>query len=208
MKASTRTSVLSFTTIAAILLSLPAAATTQLLLSRDSRQPVDNYQGVVELVVSPGFDNAIVAIALDGQKLIEGLHSPYHVTVDLGDKAIEHKIAVNASSADKAKRTQWSVTINRGLLPLTVQVKPADLPNRVFEVETTSPKDDPIAAVDLWFGGRSIATATEAPYRFTIPVEAFASQFVQVTARTKSGEEAADFWSASGDVHVEELAAR
>jgi VWFA-related protein len=32
--------------------------------------------------------------------------------------------------------------------------------------------------------------------------------FVQVTARTRSGEEAADFWSASGEVHAESLDVR
>jgi Ca-activated chloride channel family protein len=78
----------------------------------------------------------------------------------------------------------------------------------VFEVDATSPADDPIESVQLWDKGQSIATASEPPYRFTVPAETLAGGFVQVTARTKAGEEAADFWSATGNVHVEELQVR
>ncbi|MGZ8710629.1 MAG: VWA domain-containing protein, partial [Thermoanaerobaculia bacterium] len=41
-----------------------------------------------------------------------------------------------------------------------------------------------------------------------VPAEVLASGFVQVTARSKAGNEAADFWSASGDVHVESIQVR
>ncbi len=76
------------------------------------------------------------------------------------------------------------------------------------EVDATSPSDDPIESVQLWDKGQAIATASESPYRFTVPAETLAGGFVQVTARTKAGEEAADFWSATGNVHVEELQVR
>src|SRR5204863_48475 len=95
------------------------------------------------------FDPAI-NVAVGAAELAHSLHSPYRVSVDLGDTPVEHKIVVSAFSPDKAKRVQWSTTINRGLLPLTVTVKPFDLANRVFEAEVTAPKDDPIASVDLW----------------------------------------------------------
>ncbi|HWS71507.1 MAG TPA: VWA domain-containing protein, partial [Thermoanaerobaculia bacterium] len=44
--------------------------------------------------------------------------------------------------------------------------------------------------------------------RFTIPAESFRDGFVPVTAKTKSGLEAADFWSSAGDVHVEQVDVR
>jgi VWFA-related protein len=111
-------------------------------------------------------------------------------------------------TASGGKRIQWHETINRGYLPLTVTVKPVDLNARVFEAEVISPKDDPIANVELWDNGTSIATVTQPPYRFTIPAAMLAAGFVQVTARTRSGEEAADFWSPSGTIHTEEMQIR
>src|SRR5438874_10200932 len=155
MKQSARTNVL-FGVLAAILLSLPAAANTQLLLSRDAKLPDGEYKGIVDLAVSPGFDNALVSITVDGQKLSDALHSPYHVAVDLGPTAIEHKIVVTAYTADKGRRVQWTETINRGMLPLTVKVQPVDLANRVFEAKVTASKDDPITAVELRDSGKAI----------------------------------------------------
>lgn len=205
MKAA-RIEVLSLA-IVAILISLPANG-TQLLLSRDAKPPEGEFKGLIDIVVAPGFDNAAVAISVDGQRLVDALHVPYRLTIDLGANAVEHKIVVTAYTMDKRKRVQWSETINRGMLPLTVKVQPVDLANRLFEAVVTAPKDDPVSTVELWDDGKAIATVTEAPYRFTIPAGSFAQQFVQVTARTKSGEEAADFWSAAGDVHVESMDVR
>jgi len=163
--------------------------------------------GVVDLTVSPGFDDARVTVVVDGQKLADGLRSPYHVTVDFGPTVVEHKISVIAYSGER-KRVQWHQTINEGHLPLAVQLKPVDLANRVFEASVTSPQNDPVEKVEFWEGAKVIATLTEAPYRFAIPAENFAQQFVQVTARTKSGDEAADFWSGTGDVHAESVEVR
>lgn len=194
----------------AIVLSLLATAsqaTTQLLLTRDTATPATEYKGVVELTVNPGFDDAKVTITLDGQKLADGLRSPYRVTVDFGPQAVEHKIVVTAWTADR-KRVQWNETINRGLLPLSVKVKAVDAANGVFEAQATSPKEDPIAVVELWDAGALIASVKEPPYRLTVPLSVMQTGFVQVTARTKSGEEAADFWSAAGDVHVESVEVR
>ncbi len=186
---------------------IPASAsTTQLLLSRDSK-PEGEIKGVVDLTITPGFDGARVTIVVDGQKLTEGLRSPYHVTVDFGPNALEHKITVIAVSSSN-KRLQWTETINHGHLPLTINVKPVDLANRVFEAAVTSPESDPIQSVQFWNNGNVIASLTEAPYRFAIPAEEFQQQFVQVTAKTKSGDEAADFWSGSGDVHAESVEVR
>ncbi len=189
-----------------VLLAASSEAGSQLLLNRESH-PDDVISGVVDLTVNPGFEGARVTVAVDGQKVAEGLRSPYHVTVDFGATAIEHKITVTAISTDN-KKVQWQETINRGHLPLTVKLRPVELTNRVFEASVTCPQNDPVETVQFWEGGKVIASLTESPYRFTIPAENFQQQFVQVTARTKSGEEAADFWSGSGDVHAESVEVR
>jgi len=190
-----------------LLITATAQATTQLALSRDGGANTETYKGVVELTVNPGFDNARVSITLDGEKIAEGLTAPYKVTIDFGPTPIEHKIGVTASTVDK-KRVQWHATINRGLLPLSVKVRPVDLAAGVFEVDTTSPNDDPIAAVELWDAGKLVTSLTAAPYRFNVTPEMMRKSFVQVTARTKSGDEAADFWTTAGDVHTETLDVR
>lgn len=185
-----------------------AAANTQLVLERGTSQNPDiEYTGVIDLAIKPGFDNAKVTVLVDGQKIADGLLSPYHVVVDFGPAAVQHKITVIARGPN-GKKAQWTDTINRGLLPLSLKVKPVDLTARAFEAETTSPKDDPIELVQLWENGSAIASDSEAPYEFTVPESMVASGFVQITARTKSGEEAADFWSAAGDVHSQELQIR
>jgi VWFA-related protein len=185
-----------------------ASANTQLLLERGShRQQDGQYTGVVDLAIDPGFDNAKVTVVVDGQKVADNLISPYHVMVDFGPTAVQHKITISAKSAN-GKRAQWTETINEGLLPLGVTVKAIDAAAGTFEAHATSPKSDPIAVVQVWDNGNVVAEVSEAPYRFTIPESMRASGFVQVTAKTQSGEEAADFWSAAGNVHVEELQVR
>jgi len=156
--------------------------------------------------VRPGFDDARVTVILDGQKLASGLRSPYRLTVDFGPNVLEHKITVIAEG--DGKRMQWSETINHGHLPLNVAVKPVDLSQRVFEAKVTAPDSDPVTTVEFWDNGKVIASLDQAPYRFTIPAENFQTQFVQVTAKTKSGDEAADFWSGTGDVHAESVEVR
>ncbi len=190
----------------AVVCALPAAAATQLLISRDSK-PQGEFKGVVDLVVSPGIDDATVTVILDGQKLVDALRAPYRITIDLGSIAVEHKIVVTALTKDK-KRIQWRETINRGHLPLTVRVQPMDLVNRVFEATVTSPQDDPVVAVQVWDRGILIESLKSAPYRFTVAAENFTQQLVQVTAKTKAGDEAADFWAATGDVHFEAVEVR
>jgi Ca-activated chloride channel family protein len=187
-------------------LAWPAQATTQLLLDRGD-SPRGEIKGVVDLIVVPGFDDARVSVVVDGQKLVDGLRSPYRLTVDFGPSVVEHKIAVTAYTSDK-KKLQWHETINRGHLPLSVKLRLVDLTNRVFEASVTSPQNDPVLAVELWQSGKVIGTVNEPPYRFTVPTENFQQQFVQVTAKAKSGEEAADFWSGSGDVHAESVEVR
>jgi Ca-activated chloride channel family protein len=189
-----------------IVLTTTAGAATQLVLSRDA-QPGGVYTGVVDLTISPGFDSASVAVVVDGQKIVDGLHAPWHVPVDFGATPIEHKIVVTATGTG-GKRLQWQTTINRGHLPLTIAVKAVNAANRIFEAEVTAPDDDPVASVSVWDQGNAILTATEAPYRFTIPAERFTGAFVQATAKTKSGAEAADFWSATSDVHSADLQVR
>ncbi|HVR41356.1 MAG TPA: VWA domain-containing protein [Thermoanaerobaculia bacterium] len=184
-----------------------ASATTQLLLTRDTHDIAGEYKGVVELVVDPGVEAAKVTIAVDGQKIATGLLSPWRIVVDFGPSALEHRISVTATTTN-GRRVQWHETVNRGLLPLTVKLEPLDLANRLFAAKTTAPENDPVQVVQLWQDGQVVAESSEQPYRITAPPEAIANGFVQVTARTKSGEEAADFWSATGDVHAEEIQVR
>lgn len=189
-------------------LTTNAAANTQVVLERGSnREHAGEYKGVVDLAINPGFENARVTVTVDGQKVADGLTSPWHVVVDFGPTAVQHKIVVTATGP-KGKRARWTEILNKGMLPLAIQVKPVDLASGIFEAEVTSPKDDPIAAVELWENGEVVGRAEAAPYRFTVPRSMLESGFVQVTAKTKSGEEAADFWSAAGDVLAQELQVR
>ena len=182
------------------------AAPQQLILSRDS-QPAGEVKGLYDVVVSPGFEDARVSIVLDGQKVADNVLAPYHIAIDFGTQALEHKVTVTATTADR-KRMQWQTTLNKGHQPLTIKVAPSDFANRVFEATVTASDDDPVAGVSLWQNGKSVATVSAPPYRFTLTPEQFAQQFVQVTAKTKSGEEVADFWTAGGDVHAETLNVR
>lgn len=191
-----------------VLTATTATAATQLLLRRgDTNQHSTELKGVIDLTIDPVFDDAKVTVVVDGQTLTAGLGSPYHVIVDFGATAIEHKISITAK-APTGKRVQWQETVNRGMLPLTVKVRPFDAQQRVFEAITTAPKDDPIQVVELWHDGKLVTSVSTAPYRFTVPEPIYATGFVQITAKTVNGDEAADFWSAAGDVHVEELAVR
>jgi VWFA-related protein len=183
-----------------------ASANTQLVLTRDGHAEGE-FKGMVDLTAVPGFDAARVTITVDGEKIAEALPSPYRVTVDFGPAAVQHKIVVTAIGADR-KRVQWHQTINQGHLPLSVKIDAVDAANRVFEAKVTAPDDNPIVSVDLWENGQKIASATEPPYRFTIAPEHFTQQFVQVTAKAKSGDEAADFWTPGGDMHVEAVDVR
>ncbi len=194
-------------TVLTISFAVTASANTHLLLTRGQRLPSTEYKGVIELTIDPGFDDARVSITVDGQRVAESLQSPYRLIVDFGPTAVEHKIAVTATGPRK-QRVQWRETVNRGHLPLTVKVQPVDLANRIFEARTTAPAEDPVTAVELWDSGTLLESATQPPYRFTVPSEVLAGGFVQVTARAKSGEEAADFWSSNGEVHVESIQVR
>jgi len=189
------------------LITTNAGAATQLLLARNgSGDRAPEYKGVVEVTIDPGGDDGRVSITVDGQKLAEGLRSPYKVMVDFGPNAIEHKVTITAWTKEK-RRVQWHETINRGKLPLAVKLKAIDPAARTFEASVTSPADDPVVTVQLWDSGKMIAEAKQPPYRFTVAPDNF-HDFVQVTAKTKSGDEAADFWSTSGDVHVESVDVR
>src|SRR5437660_9576575 len=82
-----------------------AGAPQQLILSRDN-QPTGEVKGLFDVVVSPGFDDAHVSIALDGQKIADGVLAPYHIAIDFGPQPLEHKVTVTATTADH-KRVQW-----------------------------------------------------------------------------------------------------
>jgi Ca-activated chloride channel homolog len=197
---------LSCLTLALLFATSALATPTQLLLGRDTAPPAD-VKGAVDLTIVPDFDDARVTITVDGQKIVESLRSPWHVPIDFGPLPVEHKIVVVATNAD-GKRVQWQTTINKGHQTLRVKIEPVDASNRIFEANVTSPDEDPVVSVSAWNDGKSIASVDQAPYRFTVPAEHYLQQTVQVTARTKSGDEAADFWSAAGDVKSEALEIR
>jgi VWFA-related protein len=189
-----------------LLASTAAAAPIQLVLGRDT-PTAGNIKGTVDLTIVPGFDDARVTVAIDGQTIADGLRSPWRVPVDFGPLPVEHKIVVTVLGADR-QRVQWQTTINKGHRTLRVKIEPVDAANRIFEANVTAPDEDPIAGVFVWNDGQAIASIEAPPYRFTIPAEHFAKRTVQVTARTKSGDEVADFWSAAGEVTSESLEVR
>src|SRR5712691_8895415 len=174
-------------------LAVSASASTRLVLSRGEQPPSVEYKGVIEITAKPGFDDARVSITVDGQRIADSLQAPYKVIVDFGPTAIEHRIGVTATGAGK-RRIQWAETVNRGHLQLSVKVRLIDLNSHLFEASTTAPVEDPVAVVELWDTGKLVASVSDPPYRFTVPSAVLASGFVQITARAKSGEEAADFW--------------
>ena len=184
-----------------------AVASEKLTLARGAEPPSQQYKGVIELTVDPGFEDAKVALTVDGQKIATSLDRPYKVTVDFGPEAVEHRITVTATGVNH-RHVQWFETINHGHRPLTVKVQAVDLTTRTFEALTTAPDDDPVSVVELWDSGKLVTSVDHEPYRFSVPAEVIAKGLVQVTARAKSGDEAADFWSSSGDVHVESIQVR
>src|SRR5688572_2542967 len=123
--------------VLSLLITTTAVANTQIVLKRSSQQELaGEYTGVVDLAIDPGFENAKVTVLVDGQKVADGLRSPYHVIVDFGPAAIQHKIVVQVTPPH-GKRIQWQETINRGYLPLGVTVKAVDIGAHLFEAIVT-----------------------------------------------------------------------
>jgi Ca-activated chloride channel family protein len=183
-----------------------AAAAEQLILQPDVALPGD-IKGAVDLAIVPGFDGARVQVRVDGQTIVNGLRSPWRIPVDFGPLPVEHTIAVVVTGPDH-KQIQWQTTINKGHQSLRVKIEPVDAASGVFEAKITAPDEDPVINVSVWDDGKSIASLDHPPYRFTISSEHFAHRTAQVTARTRSGNEAADFWSAAGEVKSEALDVR
>ncbi|HET8797053.1 MAG TPA: VWA domain-containing protein [Thermoanaerobaculia bacterium] len=201
-----RFGVLFLSSLLLLLLALSAHASTQLVLKRgDHSEHPGEYKGVIDLAIDPDFEGAKIAVSVDGQKIADGVLAPYHVVVDFGPLPVQHKITITATGA-RGKLAKWTETINKGNLPLGIRVKQVEA--RVFVVEASAPKEDPIAVVQLWDEGRLVAETRQAPYRFTVPDRLLAKGFVQVTAKTVSGEETADFWSPAGNIVAEEMQVR
>jgi Ca-activated chloride channel family protein len=188
----------------------PAAdsrAANQLLLARGGSNVEGTWTGVVDLVIDPGFEHARVNVTVDGHRVAQGLTSPHRVVVDFGPEPIQHRITITATGAN-GRRSQWTETINEGILPFGIQVKAVNPGAGQFEVTATAPPRDPIAAVELWHDGELIDSRMQAPYRFDVPPHVVGSGLVQFSARSKSGEEVADFWSSTGTVLARELQIR
>src|SRR5262245_34253715 len=157
-----------------VTITAASAGPKQLILSRDSK-PEGELKGVVDVVISPGFEDARVSVAVDGQQIADNVFAPYHIPIDFGALPVEHKITVTPVAAER-QRLQWQTTVNHGHLPLTIKVTPADDANRVFEAKVTAPDNDPVTSVTLWDSGKAVETLTEPPYRFTLSPEQFAQQ--------------------------------
>ena len=117
---------------------------TQLLLQRGSQsdQP-GQYSGVVDLAIDPGFDNAKVTVTVDGQKVADGLMSPYHVVVDLRPDAARStrsrsRPTARTGSARSGRRRSTAVCCRSRCAS-----EPIDSAAGLFEVDATSPDDDP-----------------------------------------------------------------
>src|SRR3569832_2280917 len=72
-----------------LFLSTAANASTQLVLRRSNQEHAGTYQGVGDLAIDPGIENARVTVTVDGQKVADGLVSPWHVVVDFGSTALQ-----------------------------------------------------------------------------------------------------------------------
>src|ERR1041384_4534745 len=97
-----------------VVVATVAAAGSQIVLERGKQAELNgDYSGVVDLAIDPGVENAKVAVLVDGQKVAGELLSPYHLVVDFGPTALQHKITVQVTTAT-GKRIQWHETINRG----------------------------------------------------------------------------------------------
>lgn len=160
----------------------------------------------MEVVVKPPFDNARVSIAVDGQPVTESLRSPYHLRLDLGPAAVEHRLTITAFTPDW-KKVQWHQTINRGLRSLTVRLRQIDVAKRIYEATVTASQGDPVQVVEFWSDNALIGRLTEPPYRMSVP-ESAARALVHVTARARSGEEADDFIADGSEVHIESFEVR
>ena len=115
---SRRTHILPALTLACLLAASANAASTQLIIGPDSA-PAGDIKGTVDLTIVPQLEDARVTVTVDGQKIVDGLRSPWHVPVDFGPLAVEHKIVVTAVGADY-KRVQWQTSINKGNQTLRV----------------------------------------------------------------------------------------
>ena len=183
-----------------------AADSSLLLLDRETTEIRQDLKGIVEVVVKPPFENARVSIAVDGQPVTEALRSPYHLRIDLGPVAVEHRLTITAFTPDW-KKVQWHQTINQGLRPLTVRLRRIDAAQRLYEATVTAPQGDPVQVVEFWSDNALIGRLTAAPYQMTVP-ESAARELVHVTARARSGEEADDFIADGADVHIESFQVR
>src|SRR5688572_7764968 len=72
-----------------------AAEPRQVILSRDSKIEGE-IKGLVDVVISPGFDDARVSVSMDGQKIANEVIAPHRIPIDFGPQPVEHKISVTA----------------------------------------------------------------------------------------------------------------
>ncbi len=95
------------------LLSTPAVAESRQLILRPATNPPNDVKGAVDLTIVPPFDDAGVKLTVDGQTVVDGLRSPWHLPVDFGPLPAEHTIAIIATGADR----EGPARSRRGHLP-------------------------------------------------------------------------------------------
>ena len=166
-----------------------AFATTQLLLSRDSK-PEGEFKGVVDLAIVPGIDHATVTVTVDGQKLADSLHAPYHLPVDLGPTPVEHKITITALGSTRSGAFVASAITRH--MPLTVIT--GSRPENGFRGVSNAPEMTQFIGrgVERKVDVRLTMLRTASPYR-----RSFQRQFVEVSAK-RSRATKRRFWSGWG----------
>jgi len=183
--------------------SAVSADVQRLTLEQGKQLRARGIRGSAEISIVPPFENPKVQIFVDGQLIATRTGPPYNVEVDLGGIAVERRVTVVA--VGKNKRAEWTEVINEGQHPLSVKLAYSATAN-TYEATVTAPDDDPVVEVEFYDGSNKVGTLTSPPYRFTLPDSTV--PLLYATAKSKSGAEASDYFSHTGDIHVESYEVR
>ena len=208
LRSSSRRSLASLGMTLALFSAGPVHAAARIVLDRAEPSQVKEVRGVAEITVIPPFDEAKVSILLDGKVVSSASSAPYSVELDFGTATIEHRIGVVARSRDGKKKSEWSHVVNRGHHPLTISVRlHAAEADAYVEAVCTSPREDPIVAVEFFDGSMIIGTSAKAPHRVSVPM-GYSPPVLYATVRTRSGAEETDFLATGADIAVESFQLR
>lgn len=184
------------------------AGVTRLVLDRENPPTIRDIRGRAEITVIPPFAESRVSILLDGKVIATTTTAPHIAEIDFGLEPVEHRIGVVARSKDGKKKSEWSHVINRGHHPLTVSVRMHNGDETPYiEAVCTSPKDDPVVAVEFFDGATIIGRTVKPPHRIDVP-QGYSPPVLYATVRAKSGAEETDFLATEADIAVESFQLR